>query len=290
MSTLMFFVFYFSCFALVSASTLYASLLNSSYVNPVFEQSRSNIERDSVASVRHLVAHDGIGNDTHWKADNAWTTVAQWDLQQKTRTFYTDSSDALAYDSKHQSGCFDFWKVSLVDCFNDDAASAALGSREGYAAAWFDWFIANHGFINETVISEGYLKGTYYLNNTLKPTCNSRNIYGGIHWQNGVPGATDNSAATDTSIDSGSTIDYALLSIKLCRTTGNTSYCDRAYDALQFFERFFVDAETGFVNIQYWSLVNRDSNDATKPSVFGGKLTDPYTARGSKEQASQWQL
>lgn len=34
----------------------------------------------------------------------------------------------------HQSGCFDYWKVPLVDCFNDDAEWGGLVSLGGFAA------------------------------------------------------------------------------------------------------------------------------------------------------------
>lgn len=45
-----------------------------------------------------------------------------------------------------------------------------------------------------------------------------------------------------------------------------------------------------YVNIQYWSLVNRDSDDAEKPLVFGKDWTGPYAAPKSAEDAVTWQL
>lgn len=72
----------------------------------------------------------------------------------------------------------------------------------------------------------------------------------------------DNKAAADPQIDSGSTVGYALLSAKLCRITNDTSYCDRAYDAMQFFDRFFLDPETGFARGHI------DGNNCSQPTDY----------------------
>lgn len=165
-------------------------LLNTTYVSPIFLQSRSTITSLSLASIHHLASSAGLQNKTSWKAQNAWTTIAQWDFQHNTTTFEERFREAQMYDSMHQSGCFGYWGVPLVDCFNDDAVWGALASLEGagaYGRGGYEgravevWeFVTDHGFINETVLEEGYLKGSHYENNTLEKTCEGKGMYGGV--------------------------------------------------------------------------------------------------------------
>ncbi|KUJ06785.1 uncharacterized protein LY89DRAFT_743424 [Mollisia scopiformis] len=244
-----------------ASSLIWAStILNTTYVSPTFQQSRSNIDQDSLASIHALLASPSFPSG--WLGQNALATVAQWDFDHKTRTFYDAFNSNETYYADHPGGCYEYWHSPLVDCFNDDAGWAALTSLEGYAAYGDEDylqnaksvhdFVSNHGFINETVIEEGYLKGTHFPNNTLVSTCDGKSMYGGVYWQNGFPSEHDQpgafEAASQPNIDSGSTAVYALLSAKLCQITSNMWYCNRSYDALQFMDRFMIDLSSGFIN------------------------------------------
>jgi len=61
----------------------------------------------------------------------------------------------------------------------------------------------------------------------------------GVYWQNGGVPPTDNggeAVASQPDVNSVSTGLYALLSAELCKVTGTTSYCDRAYKSMRWID------------------------------------------------------
>lgn len=181
-------------------------LLNSTYVTPSFQQTRQIINQDAVASIDALLASSSY--PPGWVGQNGFTTVANWDYQRKTKTYEREFSANESYYSDHPGGCFLYWHSPLADCFNDDSGWAGMASLEGYMAyankTYLDWavsvhnvsahlclslqvssrlfkqYVSNHGFINDTVLQNGYLKGVHYANNTLQKTCDDKSMYGGV--------------------------------------------------------------------------------------------------------------
>ena len=95
---------------------------------------RSNVERNSLATLKQLASNEILYHDTSFRAQDVWLNAVQWDFEHHTRTFYTNFTHAEDYDAMHQSGCYQFWKEPLVDCFNDDGNTGARTSLQGYAA------------------------------------------------------------------------------------------------------------------------------------------------------------
>ena len=116
-------------------------VLKDTYKKIVFGQSRQNIQsytKESIQSLLHSVndkngqflggSPDSLGQFFFWQSNNAWTSVAQYDLQHGTKEFYDEyakAQDALAKDPGHG---FETWGVELCNDFNDDCGWAALNS------------------------------------------------------------------------------------------------------------------------------------------------------------------
>lgn len=64
----------------------------------------------------------------------------------------------------------------------------------------------------------------------------------------------------------------------------------RLHTVYAFMDADVQEAIRQYVNIQYWSLVNHDSDDATKPLVFGKSWPGPYVAPGNVKEANLYQL
>lgn len=229
-----------------------SSILPSSYVFPTFQQSRSNVNSYSLETFNELLARSDF--PTGWVGQNGWTNYAQWDAQQGTRTFYNVFSANESEYASNPGGCYADYHVPLADCFNDDAGWAALASLQGYEAygdevlltraqSVFD-FVSAHGFINNAALEAGNLKDTKSADVKLEPVCNGQSMYGGVYWTNGAPQDPGQSFASDNhDVNAVSTGLYALYGTKLCQITGNSTYCDMAYSALQWIDRVLVNAQ-----------------------------------------------
>jgi len=123
------------------------SILNDSYLDVSFGQSRSNIDsytRQSIQSLVLAVNHsngqilDGIpnlpGHLFYWQSQNAWTAISQYEAQQNSRDLFIDVLSAQNALSKRPGDAFDKWGVPLVNTYNDDAGWAALSNVQAYEA------------------------------------------------------------------------------------------------------------------------------------------------------------
>ncbi|ORX35268.1 glycosyl hydrolase family 76-domain-containing protein [Kockovaella imperatae] len=229
------------------------AILNSSYVNPHFQQSCDNVWSYSTDSFQYLLSLlNGTDSDfpTGWVGQNGWTNIAQWDYQQHSKLFYDQYKINETYYAYNPTGCYAYWHNPLADCYNDDAGWAALSSLEGYEAygdpvflAWAESvfeFVDGHGFIHQSDLDAGYLVDTKWPNTTLQATCNGQSMYGGVYWMNGAPMDPNQGGAGDPDVNAVSSGLFALLGAELCRITGDQVYCDRAYEAIQWIDRFLV--------------------------------------------------
>ena len=176
------------------------SYLPATYVTPVFGQDRTNVYNQADATVVALTQRSDF--PTGWVGSNAYTSIAQWDAQQGTRQFYDFVSAGESVYATNPGGCYDYWQSPLVDCYNDDAQWAGLGSVQQYEAygdqVFLDravsvWnvrmklqvrrdhranilqFVYTHGYITQEVLNEGYLEGTKFANQTVHSTCGDQN-------------------------------------------------------------------------------------------------------------------
>ncbi len=109
-----------------------SKILNSTYLQPKFQQSRSNIDSYSLSTINELLTRSDF--PTGWVGQNGWTVISQWDHQQGTRAFYDQFAANESYYATNPTGCYEYWGSPLVDCYNDDAGWAALASLQGYQA------------------------------------------------------------------------------------------------------------------------------------------------------------
>lgn len=110
-----------------------AQIIPDNWLNPQFNQPKSAIWKHSIASYESLFgtfAADGDGGG--WTAQNAWTSIAQWDHQEGTRDFYDQvksGQDKLAADTKGG------WQgIELVNEFSDDVGWAILANIQAWEA------------------------------------------------------------------------------------------------------------------------------------------------------------
>jgi hypothetical protein len=124
------------CALLLSAiiAPVGAQILPTSFVKPTFGQPKASIEKYTWESYQSLLSSyqkEGIGKS--WVDENAWTAVAQYDLQRKKRDFYNDvrkAQDEYAGVTSDQQP----WKTALVNYYNDDIGWAALSHIAAYDA------------------------------------------------------------------------------------------------------------------------------------------------------------
>jgi hypothetical protein len=121
-------------------------VLNSSYLNPHFTQSRSNINSYTSMSIASLIQatnhSDGqilggnypLGSTFYWQSQNAWTTVAAFDTAQKSNTYMIDVVSAQSALARSPGDGFQQWSVPLVNYYNDDPGWAALANIQAYEA------------------------------------------------------------------------------------------------------------------------------------------------------------
>ncbi len=109
--------------------------ISDKYVHPIFNQPKKSIEgytKESFDSLLSSFQKDGDGGG--WTAQNAWTSIAQWDLQRNSREFYDrakKAQDNLAANPGHGG---EILKVALVNYYNDDTGWAGLANIVAYEA------------------------------------------------------------------------------------------------------------------------------------------------------------
>jgi len=119
-------------------------VLKDTYKRIAFGQSRQNIGSYTKESIQFLLqsvndkngqflggSPDSLGQFFFWQSNNAWTSVAQYDLQQGTREFYNKYLKAQNALAKNPGHGFETWGVELCNDFNDDCGWAALNSLVG---------------------------------------------------------------------------------------------------------------------------------------------------------------
>lgn len=82
-----------------------------------------------------------------------------------------------------------------------------------------------------------------------------------LDWMNGVPMlmAPGLGGEADPSVNAVSSGLYGLLGAELCRVTGNQVFCEMAYSAMQWIDRFLVNPEDGLI----WDHINGTSCEVT---------------------------
>jgi len=108
-----------------------AQVIPNTYVHPEFRQSRASIE-SNIQEV--YTAFTASYNGGGWSAQNAWTSVAQWDAQRGKRDFYNQVKKAQDYLATNPGGGYEVWKVALVNYYNDDIGWAGLSNVQAYEA------------------------------------------------------------------------------------------------------------------------------------------------------------
>ena len=117
------------------------AILPTTYPRISFAQSRAQIDSYNQESIESLLksvnqkngqflggAKDSLGQFFFWQSMNAWTSIAQYDLQQGKDVYsveYKSNQDKLAKDPGHG---FEKWGVELCNDFNDDCGWAGLNS------------------------------------------------------------------------------------------------------------------------------------------------------------------
>jgi hypothetical protein len=118
-----------------------SGVLKDTYPSITFGQSRQNINSYTKESIQSLLGSvnpkngqflggspDSLGQFFFWQSNNAWTSIAQYDLQQGSKTFYKEYSKAQDALAKNPGHGFEIYGVELCNDFNDDCGWAALNS------------------------------------------------------------------------------------------------------------------------------------------------------------------
>lgn len=110
-----------------------AQVIPTAWLNPIFSQPKTSIWEHSIVSYNSLLDQfDSEGDGGGWTAQNAWTSFAQWDDQEGSRTFYDavkKAQNKLAADIKAGH-----WGIELVNQYNDDVGWAGLANVQAYEA------------------------------------------------------------------------------------------------------------------------------------------------------------
>ena len=124
-----------------------------------------------------------------------------------------------------------------------------------------------YGYIDQAAINTGYLKGTKNPEITLSSQCNGKSMLGGVcaslrnpyarvelivDWKNG---------REDPDVNAVSTGNYGLLSVELCRLTGDMKYCGRAYQTAWWLDNHMVKPD-GLL-MDHYNAVNCQLKDWT---------------------------
>lgn len=123
------------------------SILNSTYPQITFGQSRSNIDFYTSQSIRSLVLAvnhsngqllDGIpnlpGHLFYWQSQNGWTGVSRNQFQTQNSDLLIDVLSAQNALAREPGDSFGWWGVPLINNYNDDCAWAALSNLQAYEA------------------------------------------------------------------------------------------------------------------------------------------------------------
>lgn len=117
----------FAYHLLLVAPLISAQIIPVGWINPKFGQSKESIHRHTLNSYNSLFntfSKDGDGGG--WTAQNAWTSIAQFDHQEGSRAFYDKvkvAQDKLAADTKRGH-----WGIELVNDYNDDIGWAGMAN------------------------------------------------------------------------------------------------------------------------------------------------------------------
>jgi len=131
-----------------------SSILNDSYPQISFGQSRDNINlyaKQSIQSLILAVNHtngqflDGIPNPVgrffFWQSNNGWTGVSQYDLQQGTDHFFIDYLSASNALARYPGHGYESWGVAMCNDYNDDCGWAGLSSLVCFSCHQKCWLI-----------------------------------------------------------------------------------------------------------------------------------------------------
>ena len=123
----------------------FAAILPSSYLSVSFGQTQEDIESyvnqsftvlvNSVnPSTGQVLGGNPPGTNFFWQSQNAFTSVAQYDLQRGTKQFHQQVLDSQNTMAAARTGLFAQWNISLVDYYNDDCDWAGLSQLACYEA------------------------------------------------------------------------------------------------------------------------------------------------------------
>lgn len=106
-------------------------ILNSTYLNIGFGQSRANIEALSLSTM-HWAASRHYHPGSY--LESGLFALAEWDQEHGTNTFEKDVNRANKKYATHPGKCYGYYKVPFVNAWNDFPGWGSLGVLEAQAA------------------------------------------------------------------------------------------------------------------------------------------------------------